>query len=267
MIQELTRTRILITVMTYPHPSTSYQELVCTAGVTEDGQWIRLYPVDYRYRPYNQRFRKYQWIEVDLEPTRQGNDKRKESRKPILESIRILGDPISTKSGWKERRSIVEKLPVRTLNEFKELYEINKTSLGVIKPSKVLDLKIKPQTAAWKPKWQQLFDQFKLFGPSQKPLQKIPYKFSYVFECEDSQKPHNAMIEDWELGMLWLNEVDRLGSEERAAESVRNKFLNDICGEGKDIHFFMGTKFPYNTWLVLGVFYPPKEKGIQGSLF
>lgn len=32
------------------------------------------------------------------------------------------------------------------------------------------------------------------------------------------------MIEDWELGVLFLKEVDRLGSQEQAAESVRNKF-------------------------------------------
>ena len=37
--------KILITVTTYPLPSRSYDELVCTAGITEDGKWIRIYPV------------------------------------------------------------------------------------------------------------------------------------------------------------------------------------------------------------------------------
>lgn len=27
-------TKVLVTVMTYPHPSRNYQELVCTAGIT-----------------------------------------------------------------------------------------------------------------------------------------------------------------------------------------------------------------------------------------
>ena len=30
-------TKVLITVMTYPHPSRGYQELVCTTGVTDSG--------------------------------------------------------------------------------------------------------------------------------------------------------------------------------------------------------------------------------------
>jgi hypothetical protein len=38
------KTKVLITVMTYPHPSRGYQELVCTAGITENDDWVRLYP-------------------------------------------------------------------------------------------------------------------------------------------------------------------------------------------------------------------------------
>ena len=82
-------TKVLITVMTYPHPSRGYQELVCTAGITEAGDWIRLYPVDYRYRERDQQFRKYQWIEVALGESGAGNDNRKESRRPDLDSIRF----------------------------------------------------------------------------------------------------------------------------------------------------------------------------------
>ncbi len=127
----------------------------------------------------------------------------------------------------------------------------------------ILDMKIEDADPDWKPEWQGVLNQFRLFGEQPKPLTKIPYKFSYVFECEDSQKPHNAMCEDWELGVLYLKEAERLGSKEKAAESVRNKFLNDLCAPTKDTQFFMGTVFPYNTWVVLGVFYPPKVEKPQ----
>ena len=266
------RTKVLITVMTYPHPSRGYQELVCTAGVTEQGEWVRLYPIDYRYRRRDQQFHKYQWIEVDLFPHGAGNDKRKESRKPILETISILGERLSTKNRWEERRQIIERLPKYTVNQLRSLYDSERVSLGLVKPTKVIDLKIETAESDWKPEWQSLYDQLTLFGPVQKPLRKIPYKFSYVFECEDTKKPHNAMIEDWELGTLWLNEVSRLGNEYEAALSVRRKFFDEMCSQKKDIHFFMGTVFPYNTWVVLGVFWLPKpEKNnleiIQGTLF
>ena len=40
--------RILITVKTYPTLSRKYGETVCTAGLREDGSWVRMYPVPFR---------------------------------------------------------------------------------------------------------------------------------------------------------------------------------------------------------------------------
>jgi len=68
------------------------------------------------------------------------------------------------------------------------------------------------------------------------------------------------MIEDWELGVLYLKEVERLGSQEAAADSVKKKFLGEICDKSRDTRFFMGTVFPYNTWVVIGVFWPPRVR-------
>ena len=58
--------RIFIVVKTYSTISKEYSELVCTAGVLEDGSWIRLYPIPFRKLDIEQRYRKYTWIEVFL---------------------------------------------------------------------------------------------------------------------------------------------------------------------------------------------------------
>ena len=251
-------TKILITVMTYPHPSRGYQELVCTAGITDSLEWVRLYPIDYRYRPKGQRFRKYQWIEVQLDPRTKGNDNRKESRRPDLDSIRLLGEPIPTKNKWAERRALIDRLPHHTVNQLKARHTSDKVSLGIVRPKRIIDLEIREADPEWKPEWQNLYKQLTLFGPPQKPLRKDPLFVSLHVQCADNDKPHTAMCEDWELGTLFLKESSRLGSDEAAAESVRKKFLDELCRPDKDTRFFMGTFFPYNTWLVLGVFWPPK---------
>jgi len=261
-------TRVLITVMTYPHPSRGYQELVCTAGITETLEWVRLYPIDYRYRPTTQRFKKYQWIEVALSSALSSNDSRKESRRPVLDSIKLIGEPLSTGKQWQERRQIIDCLPHLTLKTLKEQHEIDNTSLGIVRPKRILDLEVKrSKEPDWKPEWKQLFLQPTLFGPPQKPLRRIPFTFHYIFECDDDTKPHRAMCEDWELGALFLKEAERLGSDEAAATSVKDKFLNELCRTDKDTRFFMGTHFPYNSWLVLGVFWPPKTDAVQMELF
>ncbi len=223
-----------------------------------------MYPIDYRYRPRSQQFHKYQWIDVETEKPVPGKDNRLESHRPKLDSIKVIGEPLSAANKWAERRDIIDKMPHHTVNELKACFDSGRTSLGVVRPSRVIDMEIRPvENRDWKANWQNLFKQMTLFGPQQKPLRKLPYTFHYHFECEDSEKPHIAMCEDWELGTLFLGEAERLGSDEAAAESVKNKFLGELCRDDKDTRFFMGTRYPYNVWLVLGVFWPPRIRQLE----
>ena len=52
--------KILIAVKTYPNPSKKYNETVCTAGLDEDKNWIRIYPITFRARPLEEQYKKYQ---------------------------------------------------------------------------------------------------------------------------------------------------------------------------------------------------------------
>ncbi|MEW5945806.1 MAG: hypothetical protein AB1742_06370 [bacterium] len=233
--------------------------MVCTAGITEKNEWVRLYPIDYRYRPKQQQFRKYQWIEVSLSPRGSGSDKRKESRKPDLESIKLLGEPLSTCNAWEARRAVIDGMPHNTVNELISLYDRDNTSLGIVRPQEIISLEIEDADPDWRPEWEMIYKQMTLFDPP-KPLRKILFKFSYTFKCHDNPQPQKAMITDWELGVLFLKESERLKSEDKAAESVRKKYLHELCARDRDTRFFMGTVLPYNTWIVLGVFWPPKTR-------
>lgn len=73
--------RILVTVKTYPTLSTKYGETVCTAGIREDGTWVRIYPVPFRRLHEKERYRKYDWLECQL--VRRSSDPRPESFTPM----------------------------------------------------------------------------------------------------------------------------------------------------------------------------------------
>jgi hypothetical protein len=246
--------RVLVVVKTYPHPSKSYQELVCTAGMLEDGSFIRLYPVDYRYRPSHQWFEKYQWIELDVE--KNPKDSRPESYRPILDSIQIKGEPLSTKNNWRERSNIVLSKPAQTMCRLRTDYKINRTSLGIIKPYKIKDMTVSAGDRDWKEGHQRALAQYSLFSQDKKPLTKLPYDFAFQFYCDSECRGHTMTVTDWELGILYLKEVNRLGSESKAIESVKHKFFSELCGQDKNTHLFVGTVHPYNTWLILGLHYP-----------
>src|SRR4051812_1576598 len=53
MSEEPKPMKVPVTVMTYPHPSRGEQVLVCTAASTESLEWVRLDPIDFRYRSFN----------------------------------------------------------------------------------------------------------------------------------------------------------------------------------------------------------------------
>ncbi len=251
--------KVLITVKTYPMPSATHQELVCTAGVLEDGSLIRLYPISFRYQPYWQWYKKYQWIEVIAKKNER--DPRKESWRPKMESIRVIGEPLSTKNCWAERKKYVLAKATRSMEELQEAQERNNISLGIVRPAKVLDFVIEPSEPDWKPQWKKVFAQNRLFGPGQKPLERIPFRFSYKFKCYDSRcNGHTMMIEDWEVGELYRKMRNKYGNPDKAAEKVKQRFFSRMCAEDIDTHFFVGTVLAHRTWIVLGVFWPKKVK-------
>lgn len=45
---------------------------------------------------------------------------------------------------------------------------------------------------------------------------------------------------------------------------MKEKYLNWMFSKERDPMLFMGTTFPYNSWVVIGVFYPPRQQ--QGLL-
>ena len=96
--------KILITVRTYPTPAKKGVEVSCTGGITENGKWIRLFPLPYRFLKPDKRFSKYQWIEASV---KKATDSRPESYNVDCDSIKILSPPISTKNNWQQRKDIV----------------------------------------------------------------------------------------------------------------------------------------------------------------
>lgn len=258
--------KVLITVKTYPIPSKQHDELVCTAGVTEAGNFVRLYPINFRDLPFSQQYQKYQWIEVMAEK-HGGRDSRKESYRPDCDTLQVIGEPIGTDAGsWASRGKFVLRSEARSMEELRELQGSDRTSLGIFRPKEVKRIIVTRDSPTWPPKFLQELKQARLWESrqtTQEPPRKVPFKFQYVFTCDDSRcTGHKMMNEDWEVGALYWKLVDRGDAPEAAAEQVRAKFLNELCGPTRDTRFFVGTilKHP-KSWVVIGVYWPRMAAG------
>lgn len=98
-------------------------------------------------------------------------------------------------------------------------------------------------------------------------MPKVPYKFSYRFKDAEG-KSSKLMIEDWEIGQLYLNCAKKHG-EEKAIKMVRQKYFDDFA-KTKDLHLFLGTTHEWhvkkapNPFVIIGTFHPPVDT--QGRL-
>jgi len=185
-------------------------------------------------------------------------DTRKESYRIKEDSIR-LGSFINTKKRWSERKSIVLPTVSKSLEEIKDNYDIDKTSLGIFRP-KTIDFKAKAENAEWKPTQKGQLTQLKLFGSQPKKLERIPFKFVYEFTCADKRcEGHKLSIHDWEIMQLYRGVRDTYDyAQDKILEKIKQKFLYEMWDKSKDSHLIVGSVYPKKTFIVVGVFWPPK---------
>src|SRR5258705_7176596 len=173
--------RALIVARTYPVPSEGEIESSCTAAITDQGEWLRIFPVPWRLLPEDQQFRKYQW--VDLTVTKAKADSRRESHHLHPDGVKIVSRVLSTAKGWQARKQVV--LPLRahclcclTKERDAQFYP----TLGIIRPESIVRLRIGQDAPAWSEAQRAMLRQQHFFALApQRELEKIPFKFYYEF--------------------------------------------------------------------------------------
>lgn len=263
------REKILVTVKAYPTLSEKYGELVCLGALTEEGSWIRIYPMPFRWFEELKRFEKYTWVEMPL--LRNSSDPRPESFRLQGWDYEIL-HKLGTKNYWAERKKIVYKTKLYdSMSVLKDKAKANELSLATFNPSKITDFVWEEVDREWDSKKleralmelrQKSLFQSNEFVNDFHVISKLPYKFMYKFEDKDGNSS-KLMIEDWETGQLYWNCFKKYDSEQKALEKVKQKYLEDMVSK-TDLLFFLGTTRRYHAWaknpfLIVGTFYPQKK--------
>jgi len=263
--------RILVTVKTYPTLSRKYGETVCTAGIREDGTWVRIYPVPFRRLNESEQYRKYDWIECRL--VRRTADPRPESFSPADQNELTPVGHIDTSDKWRERRRLLLQTAqvYDRLDRLIEGAKSNTLSLAVFKPTKVTDFIWENEDRNWNQEklyqMRALHSQLALFEDNSwrqtfQLIPKLPYSFSYRFE-DSTGKRSELQVLDWEAGALYWNCLKSTeGDEDAALTKVRNMYFDTFLKT--DLHFFLGTTQRFhqvgpNPWVIVGVFQVPDD--------
>ena len=236
--------RILITVRTYPTPSASYRETVCTGGINAAGEWRRLYPVALRYLRPEQQFKTWDVIEVDVRAD--PRDHRPESRRPHQPTLRKV-DQIDT---WLAKWEWVQPTVRPSLRAIVEAAR----SLGPVAVKDVMDFTATKGDAAWDPVRKAKLEAMSLFDRPL-PLERIPYQFHAVWRDQDGEE-HKSSIISWELAQTWRTYRRRYSDP---LAKMKEKLLGDYFAPSRQVSFFMGNHSRFRqTFMVCGWFIPPR---------
>ncbi|KRE72747.1 hypothetical protein [Arthrobacter sp. Soil762] len=251
--------KVLIAVKTAPVPSTAMGDTVCVAGIrlTHDGpEWIRLYPIPFRYLDNDMRFKKYQIVDVPVRPS--AKDPRAESYNPDRDNIQIR----DTLKPWKARHPHV--LPLSDDWTMCRLYrttvdKLPAPSLAAIKPKLVTDLKVTLHpgwTRRERAKLEMHLNQGTLFGtePDKKILEPPRFRGTYSYRCFEADcKGHNQGMLDWEFTEFQRHHA--ADSDEVAIAAIRKRFFTEMCSPERGPILFVGNQAKrHHTFSVLGIY-------------
>lgn len=259
------RERILIWGKTYPELSSKYLETVCTAGVTEAGRPVRLFPIPYRY--LSQGFEKYQWITASI--CKNPADSRPESFRINCDSIECGEKIPTTTDEWGKRAGAMFRDVSWQFPTVEALYEAqwsNGTSIGVVAPRSIKKIEILPRDENDVKSFEEKFQHLKLtleakraqltlfeqtIPPEMKQLDFIRARFQITWECNDPAcKGHKMQVLDWEVC-----ELQRKFGDEKALQKLQE--LSDL--NRHNLKFFLGNLFLYqHSFMIVGLWYPKR---------
>lgn len=256
-----------ILVKAFPQPSEKYEETVCCAGITEDGQrLLRLFPIRYRRLAKKHQFERFDLVEMTIT---KASDPRPESYRVDEASIQVIeqGKHLSDEAKIKLWQPFIAP-------SLKQLYADNRAtnrSLGIIKPdSGSIKFTIKPAKDADAADIEvaeqvRQMQQISFLEDPLTPLEKPELAFGYRFTSDGH--PHEPSIHDWEVQEAYRQYKRRYGDD--AIDHLKRMYGQTMPSQ--NLHLIMGTMLAYpHTFIIIGLLrsgLDPQELAKQNSLF
>ena len=232
-----------VLVKASPTYSSKHRETVCCAAVDDYRQWLRVYPVSFRYLDKAQKFGR--WHRIRLRWRRPNDDSRIESRRIDQDAIEIAG-----KMPEGERATFFDPLCVGSLNS--ELAAGR--SLALLRPNDVFEFKAIAKDAAELDKERDRNALIRTQGDllantNVVPLEPCPFRFIYKYRDDDGD--HIGTCQDWETEATFFRLRGKLG-ETAALQRMAEVFGHNYSRDGMALAMGTHSRRP-KQWLVNGV--------------
>lgn len=231
----------IIVVKAAPQVSNRHGETVCTAAITLDRRWVRLYPIAFRTLEDAQQFKR--WDIVRYAWQLPSDDRRTESRRLHHQSLTVTGDYAQS-----QRYGLVAPMVKMSLEDEAR----QGRSLAFIRPSIrrfIVEQKPADELGDERQKFALASKQADLFLAPILPYEPCPYRFKYDYEIEDGKR--TGTCQDWETEATYFK-WRRQYSETEAIKHMQSRWGEEMPSKG--LLFAMGTHSQYpETWLINGL--------------
>ncbi|MFZ2586830.1 MAG: hypothetical protein WAZ18_01710 [Alphaproteobacteria bacterium] len=229
-----------------PQLGDKHGETVCTAAITRDGHWVRLYPITFRSLDAAQQFRR--WDVVKYQWRTPKDDARLESRRVEHQSLAVVGTLPEA-----QRFGLIDPMVKTSLVAEREAGR----SFAFIRPT-IKGFIVEEKSPAEYEEEREKFDlysrQADLFMKPVLPYKPCPYRFKYKYIIADGER--EGTCQDWETEATYF-QWERLYGKEKTLEMMKERWGHELPAKG--LLFAMGThsRWP-DTWLINGIVQLPQ---------
>ncbi len=189
----------------------SVDEAVYCAGVTPQGEWVRLYPVTFRRGNDVHHFKR--WDHIRFRWRSPSGDPRPESRRVDQNSIEVIGELSPS-----QRFDFLSRLEVTHLHRLSEQGK----SLALLRPRNPRFF-VERKTETEINEEQQLYGRFQRETPSEanmlKPQKPCPYRFKYKYSDDDGD--FEGVYQDWGVNAAFASLSEAFGEAQTLARIVQ----------------------------------------------
>jgi hypothetical protein len=238
---------LMVNCKTYPAVSQKYVETVCTGGIQADGQFVRLYPVPFRFLETDEQYER--WDVIRVRAYRDTKDTRPESWHLIPgTSIEKIGQITTEKRRWEWMRKAVH------------------TSTAAMEQAGVTNgcVEIEPLKLYWKPdpkEWTagqlNTINQGDFFATEAQRADladRVPWQYRLSFREKNTQREDDCKVLAWSYYQGFRRAAKTM-TDEMALEQVADKIRSSIFSSARRVFAIFGTHSRFGHWMISALYY------------
>ncbi len=251
--------QLMVNCKTYPAVSKKYTETVCTGGVTSEGDFIRLYPVPFRFLDEEQKYKR--WDVIRVKAYRDTKDKRPESwhLSPGCE-IKIIDRVENEDQRWKWMEKVV--YPSTAAMDEKDITN----GCVQIEP---ISLYWKKDPGEWTASQKSVIQQGDLFATKEQKrgmAERIPWQFRLKYREVSTGREDDNKVLAWSYYQGFLRHRNDVG-DEQSLEGVCESIRKSIFDADRVVFGIFGTHSRFGDWMISALYHLPRSIQIRRGLF